>query len=81
MGCLLAKSCKSMVEMLEKSCKSMVEMLEKSCKSMVEMLAKSCKSMVKMLATNLTISTLHHLCNLREIVDYGICTGFDEALA
>lgn len=39
-----------------------------------------------MLATNLTISpphhlTSHHLCNLREIVDYGVCTGFDEALA
>lgn len=50
------------------------------------LLAKSCKSMVKMLATNLTISpphhlTSHHLCNLREIVDYGICAGFDEALA
>ena len=45
------------------------------------LLAKSCKSMVKMLATNLTISTLHHLCNLRKIVDYGICAGFDEALA
>ena len=50
------------------------------------LLAKSCKSMVKMLATNLTISpphhlTSHHLCNLREIVNYGICTGFDEALA
>lgn len=27
MGCLSAKSCKSMVEMLEKSCKSMVKML------------------------------------------------------
>ena len=35
MGCLPAKSCKSMIEMLEKSCKSMVEMLEKSCKSLV----------------------------------------------
>ncbi len=35
MGYLLAKSCKSMVEMLEKSCKSMVEMLEKSCRSLV----------------------------------------------
>lgn len=61
-------------------------LLAKSCKSMVEMLAKSCKSMVEMLATNLTTSpshhlTSHHLCNLREIVDYGVCTGFDEALA
>lgn len=45
------------------------------------LLAKSCKSMVKMLATNLTISTSHHLCNLREIVDNGICSGFDEAFA
>ena len=35
MGCLLAKSCKSMVEMLAKSCKSMVEMLAKSCRSLV----------------------------------------------
>lgn len=71
------KSCKSMVEMLEKSCKSMVEMLEKSCRSLVNAGNKS---------HHLTISpphhlTSHHLCNLREIVDNGICTGFDEALA
>lgn len=77
MGCLLAKSCKSMVEMLEKSCKSMVEMLEKSCRSLVNAGNKS---------HHLTTSpphhlTSHHLCNLREIVDYGVCTGFDEALA
>lgn len=69
MGCLLAKSCKSMVEMLEKSCKSMVEMLEKSCRSLVNAGNKSHHL------------TSHHLCNLRKIVDYGICTGFDEALA
>lgn len=59
MGCLLAKSCKSMVEMLAKSCKSMVEMLEKVAEAWL------------MLATNLTISpphhlTSHHLCNLRK---------------
>ena len=77
MGCLLAKSCKSMVEMLAKSCKSMVEMLEKSCRSLVNAGNKS---------HHLTISpshhlTSHHLCNLREIVYYGVCTGFDEALA
>lgn len=77
MGCLLAKSCKSMVEMLEKSCKSMVEMLEKSCRSLVNAGNKS---------HHLTTSpphhlTSHHLCNLREIVDYGVCIGFDEALA
>ena len=55
---------------------------------MVEMLEKSCKCIVKMLTTNLTTSTSHHLtispshhlCNLRKIVYYGICTGFDEAL-
>ncbi len=66
MGCLLAKSCKSMVEMLEKSCRSLVNAGNKS--------------------HHLTTSpphhlTSHHLCNLREIVYYGICTGFDEALA
>ena len=74
MGCLPAKSCKSMVKMLAKSCKSMVEMLEKVAEAWL------------MLATNLTISpphhlTSHHLCNLRKIVYNGICTGFDEALA
>lgn len=52
MGCLLAKSCKSMVEMLEKSCKSMVEMLEKSCRSLVNAGNKS---------HHLTISPSHHL--------------------
>ena len=72
MGYLLAKSCKSMVEMLEKSCKSMVEMLEKSCRSLVNAGNKS---------HHLTTLTSHHLCNLRKIVDNGVCTGFDEALA
>lgn len=70
MGCLLAKSCKSMVKMLAKSCKSMVEMLEKSCRSLVNAGNKSHH-----------LTTSHHLCNLREIVNYGIGTGFDEALA
>lgn len=74
MGCLLAKSCKSMVEMLEKSCKSMVEMLEKSCRSLVNAGNKSHHLTPHHL-------TSHHLCNLREIVDNGICSGFDEALA
>ena len=62
MGCLPAKSCKSMIEMLEKSCKSMVEMLEKSCKSMVEMLEKSCKSLVNAgnKSHHLTTSPSHH---------------------
>lgn len=79
MGCLPAKSCKSMIEMLEKSCKSMVEMLEKSCKSLVNAGNKS-----HHLTTShhhLTTIPSHHLCNLRKIVDNGICTGFDEALA
>ena len=51
MGCLPAKSCKSMIEMLEKSCKSMVEMLEKSCKSLVNAGNKS---------HHLTTSPSHH---------------------
>ena len=77
MGCLLAKSCKSMVEMLEKSCKSMVEMLEKSCRSLVNAGNKS---------HHLTISpphhlTSHHLCNLREIVDNGVGASFHETLS
>lgn len=72
MGCLLAKSCKSMIEMLEKSCKSMVEMLEKSCKSLVNAGNKS---------HHLTISPSHHLCNLRKIVDNGVGAGFYEALS
>ena len=52
MGCLPAKSCKSMIEMLEKSCKSMVEMLEKSCKSLVNAGNKS---------HHLTTSPSHHI--------------------
>lgn len=52
---------------------------------MVEMLEKVAEAWL-MLATNLTISpphhlTSHHFCNLREIVNYGIGTGFDEAFA
>ena len=55
MGCLPAKSCKSMIEMLEKSCKSMVEMLEKSCKSLVNAGNKS---------HHLTTSPSHHTISL-----------------
>ena len=80
MGCLAAKSCKSMIEMLEKSCKSMIEMLAKSCKSLVNAGNKS-HHLTILPPHHLTTSPSHHLCNFREIVDNGVGAGFHETLS